>query len=974
MFDLSIRRLIWKEYRAQRSLWIALAVGAVLLQSLALWMSGSTQGVFPFVIAYVLSACFSAACAAVLFAGEDEEGTHPLLLQLPLQPRKAVVAKLSFGVVAVVTFVCVTLLAAAVWTMITRSGLNAALSEDLSVYGKSIAGTFVWSVLFSLTLRRVLPAVVCTLVAEVITVGIVTNLWDQTLSENTRMFGLYFGVVGIVAVIDVLLALRWAAGAGELRWRAGSSKDWPAAQPRARWWLATAAWCARRGSPMTRELATLTWRELRGAVPFCIGWGLLGVLLVDLLGRLFPMMPQHIAFLAATPAVCGLMTCLGDQRRQTFRFLSDRGVSPQRVWFCKQAVWFTLAVCLFALFYAWDEAAASRFDDARTHGMRTFAGMLRSTVHIPALQGRSEYLSLDDVSLQWQFVLSILIGSFAVGQFASFWFRRTVLSAGVLLFSIPLLWAWHLMLVTGDVPLWIGRPLTAGMGTWPLTAALFAATLFGSGRWLIGNANWKGRLATAGVAVLGLIVSALSAADHRAHSIPVVDPGFDVQSVELASRQYDAEWSRQWGELFAEMRPAGRPGTVLTPDRFERIEQRLVPLADALAGPHGRLDMLRLSSGDPVPLVLIHSVLSQRGARLEAEGDLAGAWDNYLGGLRVCRYLAGESASWSDWLGCVLSSDRLLADIREWSRLPDQVPALLREANAELSEAARDPLFARSMLMNRYILYRQLLEHEGPAWERLGEDSTLAGGPVDGSNPLWFAALPKFERTRLLRLIAIDTKVALEGPNALPVELTQNLPRWRASMSVPLEFQHGPYDGPAYGRFPGTADAVNHMFQTHRAAVAGTAVVVALQADRLEQGAFPPTLADLDLRFDGVPSIDPSTGEMFHYQPEGFPQPVYLWPRAIVPAGQPLLWSGGPNRHVIAQVTSSNEHAMAGSLQHGEFYTTAWGSFAQPRHPADAGNPPVADPNQVWFLILGSNAGDDPERLRPSDLQTGGSD
>lgn len=956
MFDLSIRRLIWKEYRAQRSLWIALAVGAALLQSLALWMSGSTQGIFPFIIAYVLSACFSAACAAVLFAGEDEEGTHPFLLQLPLQPHKAVVAKLSFGVVAVVTFLCATLLAAAAWTMITRSGLNAALSEDLSVYGKSIAGTFVWSVLFSLTIRRVLPAVVCTLVAEVITVGIVTNLWDQTLSENTRVFGLYFAVVGIVAVVDVLLALRWAAGAGELRWRAGNNKDWPAAQPRARWWLATAAWSARRGSPMSRELASLTWRELRAAVPFCAAWVLLGVVLVDLIGRLLPMLPQHIAFLAATPAVCGLMTCLGDQRRQTFHFLSDRGVSPQRVWFCKQAVWFTLAAGLFVLFHFWDEVASSRFEDSRAQGMGTFAGMIRSVVHVPAMQRRSEYLSLEDVSLQWQFILSILIASFAVGQFASFWFRRTVLAAGVLVFSIPLLWAWHLMIVTGDVPLW--------MGTWPLTAALFAATLLGSGRWLIGNVHWRGRLVTGGIAALGLIASALSAADHRAHSIPVVDPGFDWRAAGATAEQYDADWSRRWGELFAEMRPAAQPGTVLTPDRFERIEQRLVPLADALAGPHARLDMLKLSSGDPVPLVLIHSVLSQRGARLEAEGDLAGAWNSYLGGLRVCRYLAGESASWSDWLGCVISSDRLLADIREWSRLPDQDPALLRAAYAELSEAARDPLLARSMLMNRYVLYRQLLEHDGPAWERLEGYSNITS-PPDMGNALWFASLPQFERTRLLRLIAIDTKLALEGPNTLPLEVTQNLPRWRASMTLPLEFQHSPHDGPASPQSPGTDGAVNHMFQNHRTAVAGTAVVVALQADRLEQGAFPPTLADLDLRFTGVPSVDPTTGELFEYRPEGFPGLVYLRPRAIVPAGQPLLWSGGPNRHAIMQATASNEHAMAGGLQHGEYYTTAWGSFAQPwRGTVGAANPPAADANQVWFLILGSNSGDDPELLQ----------
>ncbi len=81
-------------------------------------------------------------------------------------------------------------------------------------------------------------------------------------------------------------------------------------------------------------------------------------------------------------------------------------------------------------------------------------------------------------------------------------------------------------------------------------------------------------------------------------------------------------------------------------------------------------------------------------------------------------------------------------------------------------------------------------------------------------------------------------------------------------------------------------------------------VRVALIAYQRKNGAYPKTLGELDafvgrealMSYDAVP-LDPFTGEMFEYRPEGFELPTAAdgMTRAneFIPAGAPLLWSPG---------------------------------------------------------------------------------
>src|SRR5690606_2934636 len=132
------------------------------------------------------------------------------------------------------------------------------------------------------------------------------------------------GIGVIVAAADLWLARHWLSGRSVVPAFEGNRAT---TDRRSRFWLRSITWAAGRTPLVARESAVLLWREVRSAVPFAIAWGLLGILMVDLLMR-GRNGPWNVLWICATPLVCGLFTCLGDNWRQTFRFLTDRGLSP----------------------------------------------------------------------------------------------------------------------------------------------------------------------------------------------------------------------------------------------------------------------------------------------------------------------------------------------------------------------------------------------------------------------------------------------------------------------------------------------------------------------------------------------------------------------------------------------------------------------------------------------------------------------
>ena len=88
MFDASVWRIAWKEYRTQRPLWLAIVVLTLLVQfgyQIAVTIGGeNVSEQVLYVMAMGAAAVYALGCGATLFAAERETGTFEFQRGLPL--------------------------------------------------------------------------------------------------------------------------------------------------------------------------------------------------------------------------------------------------------------------------------------------------------------------------------------------------------------------------------------------------------------------------------------------------------------------------------------------------------------------------------------------------------------------------------------------------------------------------------------------------------------------------------------------------------------------------------------------------------------------------------------------------------------------------------------------------------------------------------------------------------------------------
>ena len=214
MFNIITQRLLWKEFRAQQLVWIAIAGELVLLQ---LWW-GIKGHEFAdlnlFSMAFVLTGVFAMTTSALLFAGESEAKTDLFLRQLPLTPRQLIGAKLLYGGLAVAAF----LLFAVVSTFIAGQmagkygGDITTPLGDPSLFALSIFGLTAWGLFYSLLTRKVLWTVIGAAATEIVLGGIVHSLLLTELRWPEWVFyAIYTVIIATVVTADAWLLKRWCA-------------------------------------------------------------------------------------------------------------------------------------------------------------------------------------------------------------------------------------------------------------------------------------------------------------------------------------------------------------------------------------------------------------------------------------------------------------------------------------------------------------------------------------------------------------------------------------------------------------------------------------------------------------------------------------------------------------------------------------------------------------------------------------------
>ncbi|MHC4874903.1 MAG: ABC transporter permease [Planctomycetota bacterium] len=228
-------RLLWKEYRQQRNLWIALLFGATLLQVIFWYFieqrPDKLDELLPLHlgVAVAMTGFFAVCSASISFAIEREEGTHLRLVSLSCPAGATLAIKFLAGVLGtILLFVASGSLGVSLTTGFARFG------ELLSrVPGQSILGTGLWAILVvgggqtvgafcSLIFRKVLPAVICAVVGVVIGYSVLGSIWAAEVSRfpasdnmtmNRNEF-IYFTAcsltcVFLVGAVDFLLVRWW---------------------------------------------------------------------------------------------------------------------------------------------------------------------------------------------------------------------------------------------------------------------------------------------------------------------------------------------------------------------------------------------------------------------------------------------------------------------------------------------------------------------------------------------------------------------------------------------------------------------------------------------------------------------------------------------------------------------------------------------------------------------------------------------
>ncbi|MEN6557951.1 MAG: hypothetical protein ABFC54_07205, partial [Thermoguttaceae bacterium] len=155
-------RIVWKEYRLQRALWIAMALLTVALQWLFFEVfSRLDSPLFLFWTAAGLPAFYLLGSGAMLFAGERENGTFESQRLLPTRAGTVFWGKTVYSIAsAAILFAAAALLAFVLsgWTLHPPKGFSPL--AVLAVFGLWGVELFVWSVLFSLRTGQVLLSAV----------------------------------------------------------------------------------------------------------------------------------------------------------------------------------------------------------------------------------------------------------------------------------------------------------------------------------------------------------------------------------------------------------------------------------------------------------------------------------------------------------------------------------------------------------------------------------------------------------------------------------------------------------------------------------------------------------------------------------------------------------------------------------------------------------------------------------------------
>ncbi|MGB7736470.1 MAG: hypothetical protein WBL72_22530 [Thermoguttaceae bacterium] len=970
-------RVVWKEYRLQRSLWIAMAALTAILQLLVIAYEPPHQARAEtlYLLALAFPALYALGCGATLFAGEREAGTYEFQRSLPVRAWAVFVGKIVLALGSTLAMLGLMVGFATFLSKPTPPGtVDVATWRVMAwqVFGFFGLEMFVWAVLFSFATKRVLLAAILGVAAASIGAHLAVAIVTTQGAVATYVDALPWRMViaAGVALADVWLAARWFR---EKRGRQPKFVPATAAET-----PPEAIALGRRFQQPQRMaiLGRLIWQHWRQSRGVSLA---MAALIVPLLAMLMMWLlrarenppwfierhaseiyrPGDKEFFALTILIAlasvpllGICAFLADQRRSSRRFLADHGVPAKYVWLSRQTITLGLPLLMFftlllALFFLASALLPSPLQSDIIRWARL------SEVYAEAYT--LFYFAVG--------VLGCVLIGVAVGQCCSM-FLRSPLLAGLFsllltaLFAVwcGLMWFWQVN--------WLWSVL-------PIPVALLAATRLRAADWLLERNTLRAWLRP----VLALLIPAaallLAVPLYRVYSVPLVDPGFSPQEFaqpltndeEATFAQYDRACRMlepmHYTPLASVPQRAANEPDKLDAQKTEWVRANSQTIAAVLQA--GRNKICNPPQSRVLPwkyqLADLARLLTYSAVESEEEGKLDAAIARYFAALRLASYLR-------DWYAIpITAQDRNYpyrddANVIEmevydrlalWAARKGQTQERITATAQRLEQFSSDAAPTNGVK----IAYLQV-------WLFLSGDVGFVRSDDVQEPILWptvFWSHLGWERARAQRLLNCITRAQLDelswaedairrgkpfqqppcGPNVLPYILRpSDLPYALHSQIIVPPVQYN-------SRWEAK------LVQDYVALVAArraVRVVLALEAWKLKHGSLPKTLDELvGHGLDRLP-VDPYSGVPFQYFRDGLkiplhwsqprwmmaPGPIMDFGRGEMAVNVPFLWALG-NRVRVRETYTDYRGKVA---QNYEIYTNIGYSMDEWRYPESA--------------------------------------
>lgn len=451
MFDTQFQRLLWKEYRQQRALWLAIAIATPALQWFIFWLQWLLNDYRPprdaelvavAAIGFACVAVYLLGCAATMFSVEHEAGTFDFQRVLPTRSLRVFWAKVFFAAVSGFA------LAVLLWT------LTRALFQDIPqgiwfginglLYWSEL---FAWSVLTSMLIRHPLWSVVLAITAQSIVMQVViTELFGVTFFDafHSTAFDLpvfRLSVLIVLGLVNVYVGRLWIADRVRLPKRRSAT-----VQVVGRVFSAETLLPAYLGQSQIgwRRMLWLSWRDAR----WIIG-GIAAGYVIILLRRTHHDQWAYLPWITLPGSFwLGLFAFGAEQMGSRYRFMAERGCVPRVAWLCRHVVFLPMVLLM---------CAGTAF--LQQHSMRMLGW---NEVGANGSPSASDLQLMKSVAGLLPFVC------YGAAQFGGMLCRRVALGIAVSLMLCIAGVTWLVLMGTWLVPWWsiVGWPIIAMFVTW----------------------------------------------------------------------------------------------------------------------------------------------------------------------------------------------------------------------------------------------------------------------------------------------------------------------------------------------------------------------------------------------------------------------------------------------------------------------------------------------------------------------------